>query len=98
MTSAVRRTGRQSEQLEQAGPWLSALTPRERQVVEHLVLGLADREIAHNLAISVRTVHKHLEVIYRKLDLDNRTSLIALVHQKREPPSEQRAVSLRQPA
>ncbi|HEU0090422.1 MAG TPA: LuxR C-terminal-related transcriptional regulator [Pseudonocardiaceae bacterium] len=85
LAAAARRLDRQSEQVKQAGTRLSALTPRECQVVEHLVGGLTDREIARHLGISPRTVHKHLEAIYRKLGLDNRTSLVALIHQKREP-------------
>jgi hypothetical protein len=32
------------------------------------------------MAISQRTAHKHLQRIYRKLHLGNRTSLIVLVH------------------
>ena len=37
------------------------------------------------MGISQRTVHKHLERIYRKLGLSNRTSLIALIHQAQDP-------------
>ncbi|MGH8574080.1 MAG: response regulator transcription factor [Gammaproteobacteria bacterium] len=88
LTAAVRSMGRQSEQVTAAEARLSALTARERQVVEHLVGGLTDREIARHLGISPRTVHKHLEAIYRKLGLGNRTSLIALIHQKRSSPAE----------
>lgn len=81
LTAAVRSLGRQAEQVEQALSRLSALTAREREVVEHLVGGATDREVARSLAISQRTVHKHLERIYRKLGLGNRASLIAAVYQ-----------------
>jgi DNA-binding NarL/FixJ family response regulator len=67
--------------MDQAGPQLSQLTSREREIVEHLLGGLTDREIARSLAISPRTVHKHLESTYRKLNIGNRTSLIALTLQ-----------------
>ncbi|MGH3898851.1 MAG: response regulator transcription factor [Pseudonocardiaceae bacterium] len=80
LTAAVRSLGRHTEQVEQALPLLSTLTARERDVVELLVGGVGDREIACSLAISQRTVHKHLERIYRKLGLGNRTSLIAATH------------------
>jgi DNA-binding CsgD family transcriptional regulator len=43
--------------------------------------GLTDREIARSLTISPRTVHKHLENVYRKLGAGNRTSLVAMLHQ-----------------
>lgn len=80
LTAAVRSLGRHGEQVEQALGRLSALTAREREVVEQILGGVTDREIARSLAISQRTVHKHLQRIYGKLGLGNRTSLIALVH------------------
>lgn len=60
---------------------LPALTPREREVAAHVAEGATDREIARSLVISPRTVQKHLEQIYRKLDLTNRGGLGALVRQ-----------------
>jgi DNA-binding CsgD family transcriptional regulator len=61
------------------------LTPRERQVVAQVESGSTDREIARSLQISPRTVHKHLEQIYRKLGLRSRVSLIVLMHQYSVP-------------
>ena len=58
----------------------SARPARERQVVHCLTTGVTNREIARDLAISERTVHKHLEQIYRKLALTNRNSVIAALH------------------
>jgi DNA-binding CsgD family transcriptional regulator len=81
LTAAVRTLGRHSERVDQALPRLSALTAREREIVEHLLSGVTDREIARSLAISKHTVHKHLQRIYRKLGLANRTTLIAAIHQ-----------------
>ncbi|HET9254086.1 MAG TPA: LuxR C-terminal-related transcriptional regulator [Pseudonocardiaceae bacterium] len=81
LSAAVRTLGRHADQIGQAGPRLSLLTSREREVVEHLVGGVTDREIARSLAISPRTVHKNLESAYRKLRIGNRTSLISLIHQ-----------------
>jgi DNA-binding CsgD family transcriptional regulator len=69
---------------------LSALTPREREVAAHVADGATDREIARSLVISPRTVQKHLEQIYRKLDLTNRGGLGAIIrHDGRttNPPS-----------
>lgn len=59
---------------------LSTLTPRELQVSTHVADGATDLEIARALGISARTVHKHLERIYRKLGLTNRAGLGALIH------------------
>ena len=69
LSAAVRSVGQHHDLIDRALPQLSALTAREREVVEHLVGGTTDREIARSLAISSRTVHKHLESIYRKLGL-----------------------------
>ena len=49
-----------------------ALTARETEVLEHLGRGLEYREIAETLFISPATVRKHIENIYRKLQVDNK--------------------------
>ncbi len=50
------------------------LTARERDVVRWLARGKADRDIATILKISPRTVHKHLQRLYAKLGVENRTA------------------------
>ena len=59
---------------------LADLTSRELQVAARVAVGATDQEVARTLGISARTVHKHLEQIYRKLDLTSRAGLTALVH------------------
>jgi DNA-binding CsgD family transcriptional regulator/pimeloyl-ACP methyl ester carboxylesterase len=54
-----------------------ALTPRERQVVDLVVLGLTNREIADRLFLSAKTVGNHIGRILLKLDLRSRTQLAA---------------------
>ncbi len=49
-----------------------ALTPRETEVLEQLSRGLEYKGIAENLFISPATVRKHIENIYRKLQVDNK--------------------------
>ena len=48
------------------------LTGRELQVLQHVSTGLTADTIARRLAISERTVRKHLENVYRKLDCHDR--------------------------
>ncbi|MBD0379511.1 helix-turn-helix transcriptional regulator [Paenibacillus sp. WST5] len=55
---------------------LIALSDREKEVVELLVKGYTNLEIAGSLYISEITVKKHLSNIFRKLDVKNRTQLI----------------------
>ena len=55
-------------------PELNRLTRREREVLEHLVRGSSNRQIARSLGISERTVKNHLHGILTKLDVSDRTS------------------------
>lgn len=52
------------------------LSAREREVAQWLSAGKADRDIADILAISPRTVHKHLQRIYEKLGVCSRTAAV----------------------
>ncbi|MDB6177635.1 DNA-binding response regulator [Paracoccus sp. Z330] len=54
------------------------LTARESEVLFWLSQGKANRDIADILTLSARTVNKHLEQIYVKLGVDNRTSAALL--------------------
>ncbi|MEM9763989.1 MAG: response regulator transcription factor [Pseudomonadota bacterium] len=54
------------------------LTPREGEVLGWLADGKANRDIAAILSLSPRTVNKHLEQIYAKLQVENRTAAVAL--------------------
>nr|WP_253943458.1 LuxR C-terminal-related transcriptional regulator [Nocardioides sp. zg-1308] len=58
---------------------LDALTPAERQVADRVAHGLTSRQIAEELFVSPRTVDAHLTHIYRKLDINTRARLAALV-------------------
>jgi DNA-binding NarL/FixJ family response regulator len=51
------------------------LTKREYQVVRNLALGLSNREIAKSLDISIETVKEHVQNVFRKLDLRDRTEV-----------------------
>lgn len=53
------------------------LTGREREVVELLAQGLANRQIAKRLFLSEATVKTHLVHAYEKLGVDNRTAAVA---------------------
>ncbi|RVV97041.1 DNA-binding response regulator [Mesobaculum littorinae] len=51
-----------------------ALTTREAEVLVWLAQGKANRDIAEILTLSARTVNKHLEQVFQKLGVDNRTA------------------------
>ena len=52
------------------------LTPRERQIMELVALGKINKEIAAELGISKWTVRAFLEIIYDKLEVNNRIEAI----------------------
>lgn len=54
------------------------LTPREGEVLSWLSKGKTNRDIAQILGLSPRTVDKHLEQIYAKLGVENRTAAAAV--------------------
>jgi DNA-binding NarL/FixJ family response regulator len=52
------------------------LTERELEVIRALAQGKSDRQIAHTLEISEKTVNNHTSNIYRKLHLFDRTQAV----------------------
>ena len=56
---------------------LGRLTPREREVMEHVTQGKRNADIAQSLFITVATVKRHLDSAYRKLGARSRTEAIA---------------------
>jgi len=52
------------------------LTKRETDILEHLSKGLIYNEIAENLIISPSTVRKHIENIYKKLQVHNKMEAV----------------------
>lgn len=68
---------------------LPPLTAREREVLELLVAGATNKEIAQKLVITQNTVKYHLKNVLHKLHLHNRAQVIAyaLRHGLAHPPS-----------
>ena len=57
---------------------LEALTPREREVMEHLVEGRANKETADALGLSVRTVEGHRARLMEKLGANSLAELVRI--------------------
>lgn len=61
---------------EAAASPLDALTPRERDILHGIGRGLANKDIAAQLGVSVRTVETHRLNLKRKLGIDGRAELV----------------------
>ena len=70
----VKFTKTDGESKEQILARLLSLTCRESEVLYWLTLGKTNRDISDILGLSPRTVNKHLEQIFQKMGVDNRTS------------------------
>ncbi len=56
-----------------------ALSPREREVLDHLASGADARTIAERLVLSSHTVHDHVKAILAKTETPNRQALLARI-------------------
>jgi DNA-binding NarL/FixJ family response regulator len=57
-------------------PSATALSERERQVLELMGSGATNREIAGSLILSPHTIKEHTSTLYRKLGVRNRTEAV----------------------
>ncbi len=81
--SPAIRSGAASQQGATAGyaaGILACLTARERDVAALIAEGFTNDQIALRLYISRSTVKTHLQNIYAKVHVRNRTALVALLH------------------
>jgi len=62
---------------------LDQLTPREREVLQHIARGYMYKEIAQRLGISAKTVEAHVSAVLRKLQLSSRHELSRWAVQRR---------------
>jgi len=67
-------------------PSAENLGPREQEVLEFLVAGLAYKEIAAELQISISTVSTYVQRIYEKLHVRSRREIIASQRSKELTP------------
>lgn len=74
----LRRLAADSVRAEQASA-LTALTEREREVLDYAVLGYTRRAIAGELGLSVNTVRTHLQHVLAKLGLHTTLEAVTLV-------------------
>lgn len=55
------------------------LTTREREVARELAIGKSAKEVARSLGLAPATIRNQTQSIYRKLEVDNRAALVAMM-------------------
>ena len=85
LDSTMTETVLQAFQSRQQKPDQAALeiSPRERQIIELVIEGCKNKEIARRLFISEKTVKNHLSNIFDKLGVDDRVELALKVMEKK---------------
>ncbi len=79
---AVLRRSRRNHSFTPAEP-LKALTQREKEVLQMASEGANNKEIAEKLVLSEVTVKSHMNSIFKKLNVTNRTQAVLLALQLR---------------
>ncbi len=87
----VQSEDRQAQQLRVAVERWS-LTPRQSEVLDSLLRGATNKEVAQHLGCSVKTVERHLTELFRRAGVDSRLALLSAVWSSRD---EEDAQSLR---
>lgn len=54
------------------------LSPRELQVLQLVTFGLTNKQVAHRLGLSERTIQFHLNSVFNKTGTQSRTEAVAL--------------------
>jgi DNA-binding CsgD family transcriptional regulator len=74
-----RQAGAHTEPTSSNLPHLIRLTRREQEVARLVCEGRSNQEIADGARLSLPMVKKHLHAIFRKLEVNSRSRLIALM-------------------
>ena len=83
--ATVQRQDLNSATAVRTGYRASPLTSREHEVAVLMAQGLSNREIAKRLTISPRTAESHVDHILTKLNLANRTQVVAWMLGRQQP-------------
>lgn len=80
MPDAVGEADPESEENELIRERIASLTPQQRIVLNHLVHGRLNKQIAHDLSVSMTTVKAHVSAILLKLNVFSRTQAVIMAN------------------
>ena len=76
-TSIARKVVQSFQKAARPGPESAELSHREQEVLNGLAQGLAYKQIADRLGVSIHTVRNYIRRIYEKLHVQSRTEAVA---------------------
>ena len=82
VASGKRYVAADVERILVADPPVAALSPRQMEILQSIVRGLSNPEIARQLGISVDVVKEHVESLFQKIGAANRTEAVAIAFRK----------------
>jgi RNA polymerase sigma factor (sigma-70 family) len=62
---------------------VDTLSPREKQIVDALLAGCTNKEIAQRLGVSDQTIKNQLTTLYRKVGVSGRLELVVWAIEQR---------------
>lgn len=70
-----------------ASPEILPLSPRTKEILQLLLAGNSEKQVAHHLGLSLNTVHHYVKQLYRHFGVSTRSELLARwVRSKRATP------------
>ena len=82
VASGKRYVAADVERILVADPPVAALSPRQMEILQSIVRGLSNPDIAKQLGISVDVVKEHVESLFQKIGAANRTEAVAIAFRK----------------
>ena len=86
-TDAERRRGRAS--ITDAAARIATLTHREQEIMDLIVEGLANKQMAYRLGLSEKTIETHRSRVMKKMSVDSVAELVRMVLAVRSAGSQQ---------
>ena len=82
VAAGARAVSPEIERILAAEPPIAALSPRQTEILQSIVRGLSNPDIAKQLGISLDMVKEHSAALFQKIGAANRTEAVAIALRK----------------